>query len=312
MKTVTARSFAKINLGLGVLGKRTDGYHEIRTVLQAIDLADQITFRESSSLTFEVEGEYEIPTDQSNLVLKAARALVSRFPGHGAHIKLKKSIPPGSGLGGGSSNAAVTLLGLDRLWGLEADPGLLYSLAQDLGMDVPFFLYGGTCLALGRGDEVFPLSERPPWHVVVVWPGVGLSTQQVYEELSPTLTSTRILSSMKRFVPVARQAGARDDDMLPGGDSEGRGVGVGPPEVANDLEEIAFRKIPTLSRLKKKLISSGAVAAAMSGSGSAAFGLYPSSRGIREVAAGLETEAEAVFTCRTLTRDAYCRNLFQH
>ena len=309
MKTLAASSFAKINLGLGVLGKRPDGYHEIRTVLQAIDLADKIVFREATSLSLEVQGRYAVPSDESNLVMKAARALADRFPGKGARISLRKSIPPRAGLGGGSSNAAVTLLGLDRLWGLGADPGLLLSLAQGLGMDVPFFLYGGACLALGRGDEVFPLRERHPWHVVVAWPGVGLSTQEVYEALGPTLTRSRILSSMKRFVPVLQEAGKADDSVSPAG--SGRRAGQDPPEVTNDLEEIAFQKIPILRHLKESLISYGAVAAAMSGSGSAVFGLCPSSRGVREMAAGLGKEASAVFTCRTLTRDAYCRKLFQ-
>lgn len=304
MKTLTASSFGKINLGLGVLGKRADGYHEIRTVLQAIDLADEIVLTDSSSLSVEVQGRYAVPADDSNLVMKAARALADRFPGRGARITLKKSIPPGAGLGGGSSNAAVTLLGLDRLWGLGADPGLLQALARGLGMDVPFFLYGGACLALGRGDEVFPLRERSPWHVVIAWPGVGLSTREVYEAFDPTLTRTRILSSMKRFVPVRGEGGSSAG-------SEWGGVGDGPPEVANDLEEIAFRKMPALRRLKESLVASGAVAAAMSGSGSAVFGLCPSAGDAREVAAGLGREAVAVFTCQTLTRDAYCRDLFR-
>ena len=152
MKGLVVASFAKINLGLRVLGRHEDGYHEIRTTLQTIDLADEILLEEDAALSLSVVGPRAVPAGESNLVLRAARALAERHPGFGARITLHKSVPAGAGLGGGSSNAAATLLGLDRLWGLDADPGILYSIARHLGMDVPFFLYCGTCLAVGRVD----------------------------------------------------------------------------------------------------------------------------------------------------------------
>ena len=289
---LTVASYAKINLGLRVLGRRPDGYHELNTTLQTIDLADEIVMEECPSLSLTVEGRYPVPADEKNLVMRAAKALSERHQGHGARITLAKSIPPGSGLGGGSSNAAATLLGLDRLWGLEADPGVLYAIARRLGMDVPFFLFGGTCRGVGRGDEILPLPDRDPWPLVVVWPGVGLSTREVYEALPLSLTRPRILSSMKGFVP-------------------GRGVENRTPEVVNDLEETAFEKMPALRRLKDQLIGSGALAAAMSGSGSAVFGLFSSKREADRVAASISGGEVAAFSCVTLSRDAYRLNLFK-
>jgi len=242
--------------------------------------------------------------------MKAARCLAERYPGRGARITLSKSIPAGAGLGGGSSNAAATLMALDRLWGLDADPGLLYSMARALGTDVPFFLFGGACLAVGRGDEVLPLPDFAPWHVIVVWPGVSLSTREVYAGLSGSLTTNPILSSMKGFVPDPGGRTAWDPGASPDEKEEGEDESA-PPEVTNDLEEIAFQKLPVLKQLKERLIDSGAAAAAMTGSGSAVYGLYRLRKGIEKVAASLATDTTAAFTCRTLTREAYRLNLFE-
>ncbi|MFQ5702059.1 MAG: 4-(cytidine 5'-diphospho)-2-C-methyl-D-erythritol kinase, partial [Acidobacteriota bacterium] len=133
MKALTIRSFAKINLGLRVLGRRPDGYHDIHTTLQAIDLCDLLTFEQGSGLSLAVEGRYAVACDASNLVMRAAKAMSELCPGRGAKITLRKEIPPGSGLGGGSSNAAVTLLALDRLWGAGLQPAARLELARSLG-----------------------------------------------------------------------------------------------------------------------------------------------------------------------------------
>jgi 4-diphosphocytidyl-2-C-methyl-D-erythritol kinase len=310
-------SFAKINLGLRVLGRRLDGYHEIRTTLQSIDLADEIGMEPDASISLEVTGPYTVPADETNLVQRAARAFAARFPGHGARITLHKTIPAGAGLGGGSSNAAATLLGLERLWGLDVDPGVRYAIARDLGMDVPFFLYGGTCLGVGRGDEVLPLRDISPWSVVVVWPGVSLSTAEVYSELPLALTRPRILSSMKGFVPASSERAAGElGDSSDASDADERrpevdGAEKRPPDVVNDLEETAFLKVPSLRRLKDRLMASGAAAAAMSGSGSAVFGLFSSQQVADRTAVSLSNVETAAFACRTLSRDAYHLKLFK-
>ena len=320
VKILELRSFAKINLGLSVLGRRADGYHDIHTTYQAIDLADEILLEEDTILSLRVEGPFAVPADESNLALRAARALAERFPGRGARITLTKSIPPGAGLGGGSSNAAVTLIGLDRLWEAQTDPGVLFAIARRLGADVPFFLYGGACLGVGKGDDLLPLPDQPEWTVLVVWPGVGLATKEVYEDLPLALTRPRILSSMKGFLPILPERSGRGT-VIPGvaglasvgppmGGSAPRGHLV-PPCVDNDLEEAAFSKLPRLRKLKDRLLDLGALAAAMSGSGSSVFGLFPSSKGIDKLASTLAGGGTMVFVCRTLSRDAYHLNLFK-
>jgi len=310
MTSIALRAFAKINLGLSVLARQDDGYHEIRTVLQAIDLHDDLVLEDADRLSLEVEGPYNVPADASNLAIRAARALVERYPGRGARIRLRKRIPPGSGLGGGSADAAAVLLGLDRLWDLGLDPGLLYSMARRLGADVPFFLYGGTCLGVGRGDEIFPMPDGPSWRVIVAWPGVTLSTKEVYEGLALPLTRGRIPSSMKGFMPpgVAGEEPADGASRLPGAprpESE-----QGALRIENDLEKTAFDKVPGLEKLKDRLLDSGAAAASLSGSGSAVFGLFASARRLDSVAASIAKGGVIVFRCHTLTREAYREKLF--
>ena len=154
------RSFAKINLALSVLGRRRDGYHDIETVFQSIDIFDEIELRPSPQLELESNNLSGVPPED-NLVWKAAKLLAAECSvKHGASITLSKKIPPGSGLGGGSSNAAATLLGLCRLWGINASDTDLFTVAADLGSDVPFFLHGGTALGTGRGEKIHPLLMR--------------------------------------------------------------------------------------------------------------------------------------------------------
>jgi len=308
---VAVSAFAKINLGLDVLARNDDGYHEIRTVLQTIDLHDEMVLEAAGEITLQVEGPWPVPADDTNLAVRAAAALAERYPGHGVRITLRKRIPPGSGLGGGSSDAAAVLLGLDRLWATNADPGLLYALARRLGADVPFFLYGGTCLAVGRGDEVFPMPDAPSWHVVVAWPGVSLSTREVYEGLGLPLTRSRILSSMKGFMPSGAAAADPGDSGSGSAEAARRGSAPDTAGLDNDLERTAFEKVPGLKELKHRLLDAGAVAASLSGSGSAVFGLFRTERRLESVAASLARGGVVVFRCRTLTREAYRENLFQ-
>ena len=303
MKTLAARSFAKINLELRILGRREDGYHEIKTVLQSIDLHDEMTFEEARTISLEVTGVPGVPADETNLALRAARLLAARHPGRGARIRLRKRIPAGAGLGGGSSNAAVTLMALDRLWGLDADPGLLYALARSIGSDVPFFLYRGTCLGLGRGDEIAPMPDTAALSVVLLCPEKPLPTAEVYGRLSLPLTSKPILSSIKGFFPGTPTRETTHPVRAPASDVF--------PDPVNDLEPTAFGMMPELARLKERLLASGARVAAMSGSGSAVFGLYSGTRDPAELAAEAATDEAAVMACRTLTREAYRIQLFE-
>ena len=181
------RAYAKLNLGLRVLYKRPDGYHELRTIFQTISLADslEISCGRASSTLIEMEGAPEIP---DNLAERAAR-LVLEAAGKHAHvrIKLRMNIPTGAGLVGGWSDAAAVLLSLPVLAGIRLPVEQLTALAARLGSDVPFFLYGGTALGLGRGEELYPLPDQPTERVLLIAPAVHSSTADAYRDLSSTL-----------------------------------------------------------------------------------------------------------------------------
>ena len=182
---LTVPAFAKINLGLRVLGRRPDGYHEISTVFQTISLHDTLTFETAPGGQLElVCTDTEIPSDETNLVLRAASALRERFGvTSGARVGLEKVIPAGGGLGGGSSDAAITLAALATLWGVETDAGELAEIGSRLGADVPFFLTGGTALGTGTGTDIRPLADAPKMHLCVVTPDVRVSTAEAYGAL---------------------------------------------------------------------------------------------------------------------------------
>ena len=172
---------AKVNLFLEVLGKRPDGYHEIVTVMQTVGLSDTLEVAEGEGFEIEVEG-IPIPPGGENLVLKAARLLAETAGTRkGARFRLLKRIPPGAGLGGGSSDAAAALMALDRVWDLKASKEDLAGVAARVGSDVPFFLHGEAALCRGRGELVEPLGALSVMPLLLIWPGLALSTRAVYE-----------------------------------------------------------------------------------------------------------------------------------
>ena len=188
-RSARLRAYAKLNLGLRVLYKRPDGYHELRTVFQTISLADilNVSFSRTSKTRIEIEGTPEIP---DNLVEQAARLALEAMQIHGdVRLKLKKNIPSGAGLGGGSSDAAAVLLALPVLAGKTIPDERLITIASQLGSDVPFFLYGGTALGLGRGEELYPLPSHRVPHALLIAPHVHSSTSEAYRDLSARLTT---------------------------------------------------------------------------------------------------------------------------
>jgi 4-diphosphocytidyl-2-C-methyl-D-erythritol kinase len=263
--TARVRSFAKINLDLRVLNKRADGYHELRTVFQTISLADtiHIEYTRSQRTHITVEGNLDIP---DNLVVRAAEAVFDATRAAGTvKFNLRKRIPIGAGLGGGSSNAAAVLLALPALAGKRLPIEVLRSLAEQLGSDVPFFLHGGAALGIGRGTELYPLPDPPALPGVLVAPGVHVSTADAYRGLERALTTTTLdfdTGSFQSFVwGLGEECPARDWRTL----------------ASNDFEGAVFRKYPKLKNIKQELGRSGARPAMMTGSGSALFGLYDSS-----------------------------------
>lgn len=270
MRSITARCPAKINLGLHVAGRRPDGFHEIVTLFQAVDLWDTLTVEPDAGLSLEVD-DPTIPGDETNLVMRAARLLQSRVAaaaGRGARLRLSKSIPAGGGLGGGSSDAAGALVALDALWGLELGSSRRSALAAELGSDVPFFLGGGTALGTGRGERIEPLppiAERP---LVLGMPPFGLSTAEVYCALSAPLTPSGPGVNVPRlFVKLAEQ----NDFAL----------------ATNDLEAPAFTMRAELAAFRDAVSRSGAEVALLSGSGSTVFGMFGAGADVQSVAARL-------------------------
>jgi 4-diphosphocytidyl-2-C-methyl-D-erythritol kinase len=252
------RAFAKINLDLRVLGKRPDGYHELRTIFQTISLADTIdvAFTRARQASIELEDPLAIP---DNLVVRAARLAFDAMRVTGRlRIRLTKRIPMGAGLGGGSSDAAAILLALPALAGRPIPLPQLTEIAADLGSDVPFFLLGGTAAGIGRGTELFPLPDVPHFPGVLLTPGVHVNTAQAYRDLSPRLTTDLQRNKMYSF-----QSLTWGEEGLAG--------------ARNDFEDVVFEQYPALAALKKRLVRAGATAALMTGSGSALFGLFPDS-----------------------------------
>lgn len=280
---------AKLNLGLEVVGVMPDGYHEIRTLFQAIDLADDLAVELlDSELLLEVDRS-DVPHGPDNLVVRAAK-LLRETTGvkRGARIRLSKHVPVGAGLGGGSSDAAVTLMALDRLW--ETGLGLrgLSPLAVQLGADVPYFLHGGLCLGLGRGEKLFPVqSDLSETIFVLVCPRQILSTAQVYSDWDARLTSAAKDSRLRRFLASAL-AGQVEWGHL-----------------HNDLEEPAAQRAGGVCAARSALGESGAHTVLMSGSGPAVFGVFLEQQQAEDAEHNLSAAGHRTYLCRALSRAEY-------
>ncbi len=266
-RTARLASLAKINLDLRVLGKRPDGYHELRTVFHTISLADtiEIEYRPSRDIEVEIGGNLDIP---DNLAGRAARAL-SDEAGLRGHFRLglTKRIPMGAGLGGGSSNAAAVLLATPVLAGCRVPAETLTAVAAALGSDVPFFLHGGAALGIGRGSELYPLADVRSYGVLVT-PGVHVSTPDAYGALNrPALAGYEPLTTGPSPLDTRSfQSFAWAMDCPPGGGWKRLAT--------NDFEPAVFAQFPQLETVKARLLRLGARPALMTGSGSALFGLF--------------------------------------
>jgi 4-diphosphocytidyl-2-C-methyl-D-erythritol kinase len=247
------RAFAKINLDLRILGRRDDGYHEIHTILQTIDWCDEIELIAADRFRFYGPGT---PEDETNLVVRAVRAY-ERLSGSPVPIEvhLRKNIPVGRGLGGGSADAAVTLMGLQRFFKRALDPAEVFQELRQLGSDVPFFTIGGKALGTGRGDEVGRLDDETDYWLVLVDPGLGISTAEAYSWLTVSSKSNTIEGFRAQWV--------------------------------NDFEAPVFKRYPELAEIKGELARLGAYSAALSGSGSTIFGQFDSEAGARRAEIGL-------------------------
>ena len=257
--TVTVGAPAKINLGLRVLERRPDGFHEIETVLVAVTWSDKITIEEAAGLELTCS-DPKLPTDERNLCLRAARLLSERLPAPtGARIHLEKRLPWGAGLGSGSSDAATTLTGLCRLWDRSPPREALMEMAATLGSDVPFFIDAHPALAEGRGERLTRLDTmiggEPfnfPYTVAIAAPAIHISTAEAYAAVTPARRAGRSLAAL----------------VLDGEPRDWQ------RELKNDFEPSVFVRHPVLGRLKEQFYGGGAAYASLSGSGSAVYALF--------------------------------------
>jgi 4-diphosphocytidyl-2-C-methyl-D-erythritol kinase len=258
MDTIKLHALAKINLGLDVVRRREDGYHEVRMVMQTISLYDRLSFRacKKDGISIKTNLSY-LPTNENNLVYKAARLLKEEFSiKQGVSIHLNKHIPVAAGMAGGSSDAAATLIGINRLFRLGLTKKDLMERGVRLGADVPYCILGGTALSEGIGEILTPLPKLPDCFVLIAKPPMHVSTKYVYENLRlDTLTSHPDIDGMV----VAIQ------------DGELTGV---TSRMENVLETVTLEKYPVIGQLKELMLSAGAINALMSGSGPTVFGIF--------------------------------------
>ena len=309
MNEVRIPAFAKINVRLDVLGKRPDGFHELRTIFQTISLHDDLLLRRArgKEIFLRVEGNAALSTEpvEKNLVYRALDLLRGELRlSTGVEITLRKKIPAGRGLGGGSSDAAAALLAFLRLSGKKLETARLMELASSLGADVPFFLQGGRALGVSKGDEIYPLPDVPRQHLLVVSPReIHVPTPDAYKWLNArslhsaphtaekrkALTKSHNTSNIWRFCALCWSA-----------------QGIGPlSDFANDFEGPVFQRHPRLQQIKRVLLRNGAAEASLAGSGSAVFGVFPSPATARRAA--VRFPHDQTFVCETISRDRYLR-----
>jgi 4-diphosphocytidyl-2-C-methyl-D-erythritol kinase len=297
MRTIRIPAYAKVNLRLEVLGKRADGYHELRTIFQTVGLHDTLEFRTSRrpGISLQIQGNETLAKEEieKNLVYRAVDALrrESRVR-PGVEITLHKKIPAGRGLGGGSSDAAAALLGYLQFTRQKFETSRLLDIAATLGADVPFFLFGGTALGIGKGEEIYPLPDAPRLTLLIVCPkDIHVPTPDAYRWLhAPELASlTKSAANHKLFRFCALCWSAQEASL------------------SNDFEVAVFQRHPRLGKIKRDLLHGGASEALLAGSGSAVFGVFPSPAKARRAAVGFPHDQ--AFVCETISRSRYARLL---
>lgn len=299
-KSFTLPSFAKINWRLRILGRREDGFHELCTIFQTVSLRDELSFAESDELVLTCADE-NIPTDRTNLILRAAELLRSECGvKKGARLGLEKRIPAPGGLGGGSSNAAVALLGLAALWDLEIGFEKLIELGARLGSDVPFFFYGGTAAGAGRGTEIRPLPDFHEKRLLIVTPRVAVSTAAAFARAgAPRLTN----ETSKSILKICQ--------------NEAESFSGGQKIFSNDFEKSVFEFEPEIRRVKQALLDAGAQQAVLSGSGASVFAIFDKIETRQATLKALEKETNwRKFAVATVSREEFraafkeCERLF--
>jgi 4-diphosphocytidyl-2-C-methyl-D-erythritol kinase len=288
-KSFTLPSFAKINWRLRILGRRNDGFHELCTIFQTVSLFDELVFEEAEEIAL-TSDDRNIPTDETNLIVKAARLLENEYkPRKGAKIHLVKRIPAPGGLGGGSSNAAVALLGLAALWDLEIEFEKLVALGAALGSDVPFFFYGGTAGGTGRGTEITPLPDFGEKYLLIVTPDVRVSTAAAFAGVGAAYLTNETSKSILKICQ-----------------KEAEGFNRRQIKFTNDFEKSVLGAYPEIGRVRERLLSLGAEQAILSGSGASVFAEFDKEETRQATLKALEEETNwRKFAVATVARDEY-------
>jgi 4-diphosphocytidyl-2-C-methyl-D-erythritol kinase len=314
--TVTVRSFAKINLGLYIGGLRSDGYHDLRTLYQTIAWHDVIRVRAARGSGIDVVCEdSRVPCDESNTCYRVAERVLAELGAQAkVTIEIEKRLPVQGGLGAASSNAVATMLALERALKKRTPPAARLRTAAEVGSDLPLFLVGGTVLGVGRGEEVYPQPELPAIPLVIVTPGIGVSTPRAFADwdamqLTHTGASDRLIEAGRMFsswlcgstdtgAPV--RSGSRVGSLL---------LDLVRTGIENDFEKVVFSHYPELRDIKRALERAGAVYASLSGSGSALYGLFRTPEAAAKAAARLQKQGLTAHTTVTLTRAQYWKKI---
>ena len=282
MDEISLKALAKINLGLDVLGKREDGYHEVRMVMQTIHLYDRVEIKKTRSPHIHVETNlYYLPVNEDNLVYRAAILMKDEFQiKEGVRIVLQKFIPVAAGLAGGSSDAAAVLVGMNRIFNLGLKQNKLMELGLKIGADVPFCIMRGTALAEGIGEKLTALPPMPKCPVLIAKPAISVSTKAVYEGL-------KLYDGMEHPDIDGVMEGIQQKDL--------KGVAS---HMGNILETVTIPMYPVIEDIKKLMLENGALNAMMSGSGPTVFGLFPNEKEIRRAYEALKQSglAKNVYT----------------
>ena len=265
MDNISLKALAKINLGLDVTGKREDGYHDVRMIMQSIHLYDRVEIKKTRSPKIRVEVNlYYLPVDENNLVYKAAAIMKEKYGiKEGVRITLQKFIPVAAGLGGGSSDAAAVLVGMNRMFKLGLKQEELMEIGAGIGADVPFCVMRGTALAEGIGEQLTALPPVPKCHVLIAKPGVSVSTAEVYQNL-------------KLYEGIQHPDIDGMIDAISNKDLEGIAAKMG-----NILETVTIPRYPVIKEIKKIMMEHGAMNSMMSGSGPSVFGLFKEEKDIQ-------------------------------
>jgi 4-diphosphocytidyl-2-C-methyl-D-erythritol kinase len=328
---VTARSYAKINIGLSIGARRDNGFHDLHTVYQTVDACDVIKVQFAKGMGIEIRcKDQRVPADETNTCYRVAERVLRKIKQRGKlTITIEKNLPVQGGLGAGSSNAVATMLALEKELKEPLSPEDRLNIAAEVGSDLPLFLVGGTCLGIGRGEQVFPLADLPAIHCVIATPDRAVSTPEAFADWDHKFAESGLSHDPKKLSKLTQSTGS--DTITPfsravftwlmgtstgvptlGGDrAETLLLDLVRAGIENDFERVVFPKHPELRDVKRVLEREGARYASLSGSGSALYGLFPTAEAAQKAAAKLSGGGVPAQATSTLTRAEYWQKMFE-